>query len=61
MIDVNAHVFNILETVSQVAKKRMVQMLEHSTFANDIPYALGLDHCRDGFVLASTTSNRPME
>lgn len=47
MIDVNAHVFNILETVSQVAKKRMVQMLEHSTFANDIPYALGLDHCRE--------------
>ena len=40
----DVHVFDILKAVSQVAKEGMVQMLEHASFTNDIPYAFGLDH-----------------
>lgn len=40
----NAHVFNILEAVSQIAKEGMVQMLEHSALTYNIPYAFRFDH-----------------
>lgn len=37
------HVLYILEAVSQVADKRMVDMFEHATLSDDVPYALGSD------------------
>ncbi len=43
-----AHVFNILETVSQVANEWMVHMLEHSPFSDDVSHTFGSDHCQRG-------------
>ena len=40
----DAHIFNVLETVSQIAKERMVQVLEHPPFTDDIPYAFRPNH-----------------
>jgi len=34
----NPHVFNILEGIPQIAQEGMVQMFEHSSFTNNIPY-----------------------
>jgi hypothetical protein len=39
----HAHVFHILEAVSQIAKKRVVQVFQHSSFSDDISNALGTD------------------
>lgn len=36
---IDIHVLHILETVSQVAKKRMVQMLKHSPFSDNVTNA----------------------
>jgi hypothetical protein len=36
----DVHILDILETVAQVAKERVVQMLEHSAFANNVPHTL---------------------
>lgn len=45
-IDQDVHILYILETVTQVAKERVVQMLEHSAFADNVPYALRTYNCR---------------
>lgn len=39
----DVHVFDILETVAQITKERVVQMLEHPSLTNDIPYTLRFD------------------
>lgn len=39
----DAHIFNVLEAVSQVAKKGMVEVLEHPPFSDDISYAFRPD------------------
>lgn len=36
---VDAHVFDILEAVSEVANKGMVDMFEHATLSDNVPYA----------------------
>lgn len=41
----SVHVFYILEAVSQVADKRVVDMLEHATLADNISYTLGTNDC----------------
>lgn len=38
------HVFDILEAVAQVTDEGMVDMLEHSSLADDIPNAFRLDN-----------------
>lgn len=35
------HVFNVLETVSQVANERMVHVLEHPALSYDVPHTFG--------------------
>jgi len=35
-----SQIFDILETVSQIAKERMIEMLKHATFSDHIPHAL---------------------
>lgn len=35
----DAHVFNVLEAISEVANKGMVHMLEHASLSYDISYA----------------------
>jgi hypothetical protein len=37
------HVLNVLEAVAQIANERVVHMLEHSSFADDIADAFGAD------------------
>lgn len=39
------HVFYILEAVSQVANKRVVDMLEHAALADNISYTLRTNDC----------------
>ena len=39
------HVLNVLETVAQVADERVVHVLEHSSFSDDIADAFGADDC----------------
>jgi hypothetical protein len=34
----NAHVFNILETVPQIADEWVIDMLEHSTLADNVAH-----------------------
>jgi len=38
-------VLDVLEAISQVAEERMVEMLEHPAFANDVANALGPYDC----------------
>lgn len=40
-------IFNILEAISQVAKKRVVQLFKHPSLSNYVPHALGPYHCPD--------------
>lgn len=40
----DAHIFNVLEAVSQVAKEGMVEVLEHPPFTDDISYAFRPDN-----------------
>lgn len=42
----DAHIFYILEAVSQVAQEWVIQVLEHSPFTDDIPYTFRPNHCR---------------
>ena len=37
----SVHVFDVLEAVPQVADEGMVYVFEHTSFANDVPNALG--------------------
>jgi len=32
-------IFNVLKAVTEIAEERMVQMLQHSSLANDVPHA----------------------
>lgn len=41
----DVQVFDVLEAVSQVAEEGVVEMLEHSSFANDVANALGPYNC----------------
>lgn len=43
-IDYQVHVLDVLKTVTQVANERMVDVLEHSTFADDVAHALGANN-----------------
>jgi hypothetical protein len=38
-INHEVHVFNVLETVSQVTDERMVDIFKHSTFSDDVTHA----------------------
>lgn len=38
-------IFNILEAVSKIAEKRVIQMFQHPALPNDIPNTLGADDC----------------
>ena len=41
----DVQVFDILETVSQIAKERVVQVLEHASLSDDVSHALGPYDC----------------
>lgn len=41
----NLHIFNILETVTQIANERVINMLEHSALPYNIAHALRADDC----------------
>lgn len=41
----DAHVFDVLEAVPQVADKRMINMLEHAALSNNVSYAFGSNDC----------------
>lgn len=43
--ETSVHVFYILEAVSQVANKRVVDMLEHAALADNISYTLRTNDC----------------
>lgn len=36
-------IFNILKTVSQIAKERVIQVLQHSSFAQHVPHTFASD------------------
>lgn len=36
----DVQVLDVLEAITQVAEERVVEMLEHPSLPNDIPYAL---------------------
>ena len=38
-------VFDILEAVPQITEERMVQVFEHSSFTDDVPYAFRSYNC----------------
>lgn len=38
-IRLDAHVFNVLEAISEVANKGMIHMLEHATLSYNVSYA----------------------
>lgn len=40
-----SHVFDILEAVPQVTDEGVVNVLQHSSLADDVSDALGLDNC----------------
>lgn len=50
----DAHVLYILETIPQVADKRVINMLEHAAFSNDISHAFGPDDCMLSTMSATT-------
>lgn len=41
----DVHVFDVLETVSQVTDEWMVDIFQHSTFADDVTHALRSYNC----------------
>lgn len=41
----SVQIFDVLEAVSQVAEKGMVEMFQHATLANDVANALGAYDC----------------
>lgn len=41
----SSHVLDILKAVAQVTDEGMVNMLEHSSLADNIPNAFRLDNC----------------
>lgn len=51
----DAQVFNVLETVSQIAEEGMVEMLEHASLADDVAYTFGPYNCDT----ASASSSAP--
>ena len=42
---VHSHVFDILETVAQIANKLVVQMLQHPPFPQYVPHTLRPNNC----------------
>lgn len=47
------HVFNVLETVSQVADERVVDVFEHSALTDDVTDALGSYDCGNSIAISS--------
>jgi hypothetical protein len=39
------HILYVLKGIPQVADEGMVDMLQHASFANDVPDAFGSHHC----------------
>jgi hypothetical protein len=54
----NVQVLNVLEAVPQVAEKRVVEVLEHASLANDIPHALGPYNCDTASAYKDVRSER---
>lgn len=42
-VDNEVHILNVLETVSQIANERVVNVLKHATFANNVADAFRPD------------------
>jgi hypothetical protein len=40
----DVHILYVLEAVSQIAKERVIEVLEHSAFANNVPDTLRADN-----------------
>lgn len=48
-MEANGHVLNILKTVAEIAQKRVVQMLKHASFSDNIANAFGPHHYLTSF------------
>lgn len=48
----SSHVFDILKAVAQVTDEGMVDMLEHSSLADDISNAFRFDNCPKGLLVS---------
>lgn len=54
-VDDNVEVFDVLETVAQIAQEGVVEVLEHPSFSNHVPYALAAHHYTTSACVEPTT------
>lgn len=54
----DAHIFYVLEAVAQIADKGVVDMFEHTTLSDDVPYGLGSNDCSGAPAISVTPPAR---